>query len=120
MNDVIGLSLSHRDRLTPVAMLVAGGLGSRVDLDIDRIDDLQLALGLVLSTLAPDERAELEFEPAEHGVTCRIGGLGPAVREVLPSLERLVHHARLEGEQAHTITFQVEKRPAQGLSPPAA
>jgi hypothetical protein len=46
--DEVRLTLPDEPRFYPVAHLVLGGVGSRVDLSVDALDDLRLALDSLL------------------------------------------------------------------------
>lgn len=73
MSDQITLTIPTAPHFRGVATLVLGGIGSRLDLPYERVDDLQLA---VLSALeaSDGERVTVEVE-AEEGVL--VVSLGP-------------------------------------------
>ena len=74
MTDTILLTVPSGLRGAGVIALVLGGLGSRLDLPVDRIDELALAA----ATLAPSVQAdalELEADVLDDRLVVRIGPL---------------------------------------------
>lgn len=74
MTDTILLTVPSGLRGAGVIALVLGGLGSRLDFPVDRIDELALAA----ATLAPSVQAnalELEADVLEDRLVVRIGPL---------------------------------------------
>ena len=90
MTDVVTLTLPAEPGWNGVAELVLAGLGARLDLPYDRIDELQLATSSVLADAAgPDVR--LEASAREDRVDIRVGPLAadagdPGRRRVLDTL----------------------------------
>jgi hypothetical protein len=86
--DRIELTLPGSTRLRSVATLVLGGVGSRLDLPYERVDDLQLA---VLSVLAASdlERVTIDIAVDDHAVAVSIGPL-PGDSASDPGLRRVV------------------------------
>jgi hypothetical protein len=91
MTDTILLTVPSGLRGAGVIALVLGGLGSRLDLPVDRIDELALAA----ATLAPSVQAdalELEADVLDDRLVVRIGPLedgtttDPALRRVVDAL----------------------------------
>lgn len=74
MSEVISLTIPARARYTGVATLVLGGIGSRLDLSYERMDDLQLAVLSVLSSGGEDE-VTLEVDAADERVSILLGPL---------------------------------------------
>lgn len=76
MTDRITLTIPADEPSRGVASLVLGGVGSRLDLPYERVDDLQLA---VLSVLAAGEGPELtlEVEADDDAVVISVGPLSP-------------------------------------------
>ena len=72
MTDRIVLTIAAREQLRSVATLVVGGVGSRLELPYERMDDLQLAL---LSALDATDGGEvsLEVDAGEGGLLLAIG-----------------------------------------------
>jgi hypothetical protein len=113
MTGIIKLTLSPQRRLTSVATLVAGGVGGRLELPVDRIDDLQLAITTLLGRVEDDAEVTLEFEPDGSGVTCRVGPFGESVGAVLPTVARLVTHASSDAQHgAVWVTLRLDARRA--------
>jgi hypothetical protein len=91
MTDTISLTVPAGLRGTGVVALVLGGLGSRLDLPVDRIDELALAAatvapavdGTVLSLEADvlEDRLVLRMGPLEDGA-----GADAATRRVIDAL----------------------------------
>ncbi len=74
MNDQISLTIPARARYAGVATLVLGGIGSRLDLSYERMDDLQLA---VLSVLESGAEQEITVEVEAEAERLRVSS-GPA------------------------------------------
>lgn len=79
MTDVVALTVPAEHRFDGVIGLVLGGLGSRLDLPVDRIDDVGLAVTsmrdavagteLTLEVSIFDDRVRLAVGPLERGAT---------------------------------------------------
>jgi hypothetical protein len=74
MSDQISLTIPARARYTGVATLVLGGIGSRLDLSYERVDDLQLAVLSVLEAGRGDE-VTLEVEAVDEQLSITLGPL---------------------------------------------
>lgn len=74
MTDTILLTIPTEPRYRGVATLVLGGIGTRLDLPYDRMDELQLA---VLSALDAGKGADvtLRVDSDDHDVRVSIGPL---------------------------------------------
>lgn len=74
VTDRIVLTMPTDSRFRGVGTLVLGGIGSRLDLAYERMDDLQLAL---LSTLeaALDGQVTVEIEADTQGLSVAVGPL---------------------------------------------
>ena len=90
MTDVVSITVPAAPGWSGVVELVLAGLGARLDLPYDRIDELQLATTAVLEdAVGPDVRVEATADA--DGVDIRVGPLGaaagdPARRRVLDAL----------------------------------
>ena len=75
--DTIELTVPAERRFLSVVNLVLGGLGSRLDLPFERIDDLQLAVDSVLAQGDPSVSGTLTVEIAvdENRLAVRVGPL---------------------------------------------
>src|SRR5215471_3852794 len=88
MTDTIILSIPSSPRMRSVATLVLGGVGSRVELPYERIDDLQLAVLSVLPAAA-DAQVTLEVAASDDALSLEIGPLvtgshsDPGLRRVM-------------------------------------
>ncbi len=82
-----------------VGRLVLGGVAARVELPIDRVDDLLLAVDSLLLQQPAGDTVRLEAEATATGLRVRVGGFKqgqadePGVRRVLA---RLVDEVREE------------------------
>jgi hypothetical protein len=74
MTDHITLTIPTASRFRGVATLVLGGIGSRLDLPYERVDDLQLAVLSVLEA-SGDERVTVEVEAESDALVVAIGPL---------------------------------------------
>jgi anti-sigma regulatory factor (Ser/Thr protein kinase) len=100
--DRIALSLPAETGLRSVATLVLGGIGSRLDLPYERVDDLQLA---VLSVLAASDldRVTIEIEIDDDRVEVSVGPLpdgGAGDRGLRRVVDRLVDGVETAERQA--------------------
>jgi hypothetical protein len=84
MPDRIELTTPVGRAWDPVIRLVLGGIGDRLDLGFDELDDLQLAVERLLAEARFADRVTLSFEILERSVRVRIGPiLTGAVAEAL-------------------------------------
>jgi hypothetical protein len=74
VSDTILLTIPTAHGFRSVATLVLGGVGSRLELPYERVDDLQLAVLSVLDS-ATEDTVTLEVEAAEDAVAVAIGPL---------------------------------------------
>ena len=74
MNDTIVLTIPTDSAYRGVASLVLGGVGSRLDLPFERMDDLQLAV-LSMLDASRGENASLEISAADGHVAVSVGPL---------------------------------------------
>ena len=74
MSDLITLTIPTASSFRGVATLVLGGVGSRLDLPYERVDDLQLAVLSVLEA-SDGERVTVEVEADEAGMLVSVGPL---------------------------------------------
>ena len=79
-NDTIVLTIPADARYREVATLVLGGIGSRLDLPYERMDDLQLAL---LSVLEATDGADvsIEVEARDGSLEIAVGPLVAGTRD---------------------------------------
>jgi hypothetical protein len=109
MSDHISLTIPTATRFRGVATLVLGGVGSRLDLPYERVDDLQLAVLSVLES-SDGERVTVEVEAQEDGVV--LVSVGPladgsatdgALARVLDPLVDSVEHSQRDGRAWTTV-----------------
>lgn len=62
----------------PVVRLVLGGIADRIDLGLDDLDDVQLAIERLLAEAAASDEVRLGFEVGEFGLRARVGPLREA------------------------------------------
>jgi hypothetical protein len=82
-----------------VGRLVVGGVGSRLALPVDRIEDLQLAVEALLSRTAARRVVDLELTESTEWLRVRVGPFAPAPAErgrVQEMLLRLVEDADVQ------------------------
>ena len=60
---------------SPVVRLVLGGIGDRLDLGFDELDDLQLAVERLLAEAGAQEAVRISVEIVDGGVKAQIGPL---------------------------------------------
>jgi hypothetical protein len=108
MSDQIILTIPTDARLRGVATLVLGGIGSRLDLPYERMDDLQLAV-LSLLDAGGDEHVTLEVDAEADRLTVSLGplvagsGSDDALVRVLDRLVDSVEADRRDGEDWLTL-----------------
>ncbi len=118
-SDRIVLTLPGNSRLRSVASLVLGGIGSRIDLPYEKVDELQLAVLTVLG--ASDlESATIEVDIQDTRVLVTVGPL-PSGTSAAPGLhtvlERLADGAEssmreTDGVSAEWVTLTLARSPA--------
>ena len=74
MTDTISLTIPLDEGLRPVSTLVLGGIGSRLDLPYERMDDLQLAVLSLLDAVEGDE-ATVRVEAGDGELSVTVGPL---------------------------------------------
>jgi hypothetical protein len=112
MDDVILLTIPTGPRLLSVATLVLGGIGSRLHLSYEKVDDLQLASLSVLRASHGD-KITLEIHARDEEVSVGIGPLSrgssddQSLRRVL---DRLVDGVETSGRDGHEwLTLSVRR-----------
>ena len=112
--DRVVLTLPGNPSLRGVASLVLGGIGSRIDLPYEKVDELQLA---VLSVLGACDPAIVTIEIEEEAVLVTLGPLpddtvaAPGVRAVLDRLVDGVQPSRRETDagSAEWVTLSLAR-----------
>ncbi len=113
VSDRIVLTMPTDGRFRSVATLVLGGIGSRLELPYERMDDLQLA---VLSALdaSNDATVTLEVDADEAGVRLALGPVhdgsgedGGLVRVLSRLVDDVAHESR---DGAEWLTLGVSGR----------
>jgi hypothetical protein len=111
--DRIGITIPSGDGFRPVATLVLGGIGTRLELPYERVDDLQLAV-LSLLDAAAEAETSVEIEVDEGRVLVSVGplvegsGADPALARVLARLADEVVPASRDGVE--WVTLRLERR----------
>jgi len=72
--DRISLTIPADERFRPVSTLVLGGVGTRLDLSFERMDDLQLAL-LSLLEAVDGQEATVEIVADDGALAVKVGPL---------------------------------------------
>lgn len=121
-NDTIVVTIPATGSFRGIATLVLGGVGSRLDLPYERMDDLQLALLSVLDAShgdettveirAEDRRLAVSVGPLEPGVA-QDGGLGLVLSKLTDGVE-----LGLRGSDAW-VTFYLERLAPGSTDPPS-
>jgi anti-sigma regulatory factor (Ser/Thr protein kinase) len=73
MSDVIRLSVPAHEEFRHVANLVLGGLGARLALTYEHLDDLQTGVDAVLARRDDDGEITIEIELSDHVVRSTVG-----------------------------------------------
>ena len=87
MTDEITLTIPHDRALYSVAYLVLGGLGIRLNLTIEHLEDLQLALEAVLERARDGNDVTIAMRLDEGEMQTRIGPMHDGVRDELAAAE---------------------------------
>ena len=114
--DRVVLTLPGNPSLRGVASLVLGGIGSRIDLPYEKVDELQLAVLSVLGACDP-AIVTIEIEIEEEAVLVTLGPLpddtvaAPGVRAVLDRLVDGVQPSRRETDagSAEWVTLSLAR-----------
>lgn len=115
VTDRITISFPLEDRFRSVSTLVLGGLGTRLDLPYERMDDLQLAVLSLLDAIEGEE-ATVDVEAAEGALAVTVGplragsGLDPGLDRVVSRLVDGVSPSSRDG--ADWMTVRVVRRGA--------
>jgi hypothetical protein len=108
MSDQVRLALPAEEDFRSIAHLVVGGLGVRLDLTFEDLDDLQVALEALLGCRDDEGEIVITVDAGDGAVRASVG---PFVASALDSLERsespLGLHRVLE-----TVcdTFEIDER----------
>jgi len=85
--DEITLTIPRDRALYSVAHLVVGGLGIRLNLTIEHLEDLQLALDAVLERAREEEQVTIAVSVREGAIETAIGPMRDGVRDELEATE---------------------------------
>jgi len=133
MTDIIRLAVTASPAALPVVRMVLGGVAARVDLSLDEIDDLYVAVEELLSAadgLGEGPQHELVIEVADDGVTIAAGpfrtaglrerlsadqpGSGLGLRTVMDSVVQAVEVCRAP-DDCYRVVF-AKRRGAAGTA----
>lgn len=88
----VTLDWPHDPRYRAVGRLVLGGVAARLDMPVDRIDELGMALDSLARAPVSGDRLELEIEVAPNAIRATVGRFvddplsDPAIRRVVERL----------------------------------
>lgn len=86
MADEITLTIPTEPEFRGVASIVLGGLGARLDLTLESLEDIQLALDALLSGIEPSsDDVTIQMSVHDESLVTRVG---PLDARVLDELER--------------------------------
>jgi hypothetical protein len=118
--DRIVLTMPTTARLQGVATLVLGGIGSRLELPYERMDDLQLAVLSVLAATA-GESVTIEVDAGDAQIAVAVGPLADgsaADRGLQRVLERLVDGVEpVSRDGREWVELRVERAPMVAAKP---
>ena len=83
MTDVVTLQLPRERDFFGVAHLVLGGLGARLDLTYDVLEDMTTAIDELLNRSEPTEDVTLTVRIEEEAIIATVGPFGVSVAEEL-------------------------------------
>jgi hypothetical protein len=120
LTEKIVLTIPAERRFRGVATLVLGGVGSRLNLPFERMDDLQLALLSALDA-ADGGEVSIEVEAEDRHVAVSVGPLAEGSREdagLARVLSKLVDGVELgrrdAGAGTEWLTLTVARDPSAG------
>ena len=87
MTDEITLTIPRDRALYSVAHLVLGGVGIRLNLTIEHLEDLQLAIDAVLERVRAVEYVTIAVSVSEGAIETVIGPMRDGVRAELEAIE---------------------------------
>jgi hypothetical protein len=112
VTDRVLLTIPSKTQFRAVGTLVVGGVGSRVELPYERMDDLQLALLSALDAAA-DGEVMLEIDADAGAMRLAVGPLrdgsqaDPGLALVLSRLVDDIEHERRDGQE--WIALRIER-----------
>jgi hypothetical protein len=83
LTDEIRLVLPAEEDFRHIAHLVVGGLGVRLDLTYDRLEDLQVALEALLACRDDDGEIIVTINAEDHDVRASVGPFDPTALSAL-------------------------------------
>jgi len=83
VTDEITLTIPRDRALYGVAHLVLGGLGIRLNLTIENLEDLEIALDTVLDSARDGENVTIAIRVGEGAIQTRIGPMNDGIRAAL-------------------------------------
>jgi hypothetical protein len=90
VTSAVQIELPSRPGFNAVGRLVTGGYASRLELPVERIEDLQLAVEALLSRSAAGGALIVRMSECERGLDVTLGPFAPAPEE-RRSVERMLH-----------------------------
>ncbi len=111
----ITLDWPHDPEFRPVGRLVLGGVAARLDVPVDRVEELGLALDSLARCAVGDGRLQLEVDVAADRLSVTVGNFiadplaDPAIRRVVV---RLVDEVDSAGTpEGHRVVLRTVIRP---------
>jgi len=111
MVDEIRLTIPRDRALYSIAHLVVSGLGIRLDLTIEHLEDLQLALDAVLERARESEEVTIALRVKDGEIEAAVGPLRDGVRAELEATEEAEVGLR---RILDTLVDRVELAPGDG------
>lgn len=118
--DEIRLTVPRRRDYFTVARLVVSGIGSRLELTVDRMEDLELALDTLLDRIATGDELTIAVRVRNGGLETEVGPVGAQVGaelergdagmtlgRILGTLVDEVSIGQRDGEQWVTLTKRI-------------
>jgi serine/threonine-protein kinase RsbW len=108
LSDTVVVGVANEPRSLPVIRLLVAAVAARIDLSLEQIDELQLAIEMVLaSRVAPGATATLEIESHESALEVRLRlfgrgspkSAGLPVGWILSTLVDTAEQITVEGKQ---------------------
>jgi anti-sigma regulatory factor (Ser/Thr protein kinase) len=108
LTDTITLTLPAEEDFRPIAHLVVGGLGVRLDLTYEHLEDLQVALEALLSCRDDDGDIVVTVDAEDSAVRATVGPFGAGALDALEREDGALGLRRVL--QTVTDGFEIQER----------